>query len=225
MTHPLKLASAASAAVTVLGLLAGCGGAPTTTGQEVSPPSVSATTERIAPTEPPSVAFPTEGGVPQSITEPPSVTPPLGGDATHDPVEAFLDFASGGTAQVSWADETAVYFNGVEARRLNPQQAALRASWTTCPRTITAYEGRECPVSVLTVIRDANRGKRSTSTEDRTPAVVGCNRVRDPTAVVGKLAGWIRPNQDRDCFGDFAVGVYADDTGAISAINFVLSGP
>ena len=46
-----------------------------------------------------------------------------------------------------------------------------------------------------------------------------------PSDVVGNVTGWIRPNQDRDCFGDFAIAVYVNAADEIKATNFVLSGP
>jgi hypothetical protein len=140
-------------------------------------------------------------------------------------VQAFADFATGKANRVPWSTETTLYFNGAEVARFDPARAGRRDSWSGCPHGSATFEGRDCPVLPLTVVRDANRGTRSTSIEDEAPAVVGCSRVRKSADVVGKAAGWIRPDQDRDCFGDFAVAVYLDDAGDVSAVNVVLSGP
>jgi hypothetical protein len=147
------------------------------------------------------------------------------GPASQRAVREFLEFATGRAAEVSWAAETTLFFNGDQVARMNRHQARRRATWVGCPPASTDYEGRACPISVLEVIRYATRGRRSVSIHGDVPAVVGCNRVREPERFVGEPDGAIRPDQDRDCFGDFAVVVHVDDRGDVSAVNLVLSGP
>ena len=142
-----------------------------------------------------------------------------------DPVDAFRRFARGLPVRLPWSAETTLYFNGVEVADFNPTQARRLDSWAACPRGSASYEGHRCPISVIRVVRDAGRGSKSTSIEYDAPTVVGCNRVQEPPGIKSEAIGWIRPDQDRDCFGDFAVGVYLDGAEDVSAVNLVLSGP
>lgn len=153
-----------------------------------------------------------------------AATRPDATTSSRTPVQAFVDFATGASTTVPWARETTLYVDGQEVARLDAAEAARRSSWSACRRGAATLEGRDCPVSVLDLIRDATRGSRTVSIDDDAPSVVGCNRVRTP-AGLGEAAGWIRPDQDRDCFGDFAVAVHLDDAGDVSAVDLALSGP
>lgn len=206
MNHPRVPAAVACTVLSVV-LVAGC------------------TSSESVPTNEGSRAA--EGG--SSTTDVPSesTTTSPETDSSPDvlPSRAFSAFAEGDDIRIPWANETTLYFNGEKVAQLDARRAARRGSWSICPAGSDTYEGRACPVSVLDTIRAANRRGRTTSIEVESPTVVGCNQVRPPSDVVGNVTGWIRPNQDRDCFGDFAIAVYVNAADEISAINFVLSGP
>jgi hypothetical protein len=102
-------------------------------------------------------------------------------------VQAFADFATGKANRVPWSTETTLYFNGAEVARFDPARAGRRDSWSGCPHGSATFEGRDCPVLPLTVVRDANRDR------GRSPS----RRRMQPGPEVGRRRGqgsWLDPS-------------------------------
>jgi len=156
-------------------------------------------------------------------TPSPSVRLSSSTSPTTLPANGFVAYAEGGGYEfVPWADRVTYYVHGERYASMTAFEAERRGNWLGCLPDATSYEGRGCPVSPLRTIRLAD----APVVEDEAPSVIGCNKARPPADVVYDYALWVRPAAaDRDCFSDFAVTVYVDADGRISAVDLALSGP
>lgn len=83
-------------------------------------------------------------------------------------------------------------------------------------------EGRDCPVSPLRAVAESP----TPSVEEHPPRRVGCNNFVTPEVSSELSTTVIRPPEDQcDCFSDFAVTLYLNDANAVEWVDFALSGP
>jgi hypothetical protein len=163
-----------------------------------------------------------------------AVSPSAGATEDRDPptsddpdqtAGAFVAFASGEKSAVPWADEVTYYVGGQKAAVLDADGAARPDSWEGCAEGGT-YAGRDCPVSALGPVADLVDAGDEPSLESVSPKTVGCSRGAAPDGIESAAVVSIRPpTRMRDCFSDFAVSLYLDDDGRVSAVNLQLSSP
>lgn len=141
---------------------------------------------------------------------------------TPSSAAAFVRLATGDTDEVPWADEVTWSIAGTEVGRFIPADD-VAARLRGCPSGDTEFEGRQCPVSVLDIVRDAAGGS---VVEKTVPEVVGCNHLRRPPVPAGLTPAVLRPAaSSRNCFTDFAVTLWSDAGGRVSWVDLTLSGP
>lgn len=134
---------------------------------------------------------------------------------------AFIAFASGEPDDVPWADRVTYSIGGVKIRTFTPG-AGVSEALEGCLSGTKQVEGRDCPVSPLRTVAES----ATPSVEERPPSRLGCNTFVTPEVSSALSMTVIRPPQDdRDCFSDFAVTLYLNDADAVEWLDFALSGP
>ncbi|TKI60943.1 hypothetical protein [Nocardioides jishulii] len=134
---------------------------------------------------------------------------------------AFIAFASGEPDDVPWADRVTYSISGVKIRTFTPGAGVAEALEGCLPGT-KQVEGRDCPVSPLITVAESG----TPSVEGHPPRRVGCNTFVTPEVSSALSTTVIRPpDDDRDCFSDFAVTLYLNDADDVEWIDLALSGP
>lgn len=131
--------------------------------------------------------------------------------------QSLLAFARGGHQTPAFAAEVGVYVGNELQTTLTPEQAADPAGWDSCP----TYAGRECPLSPLRQLAAPGPVVYSGPPPEGRCLV----RLRDlPPELEADLGSSTRMDQPepRGCRDFWAVQVWVDDSGAISAVNLLL---
>jgi hypothetical protein len=148
-------------------------------------------------------------------------------DAATTAARALIALARdpGSGPRSPWASAVDYSIGGVEVGAVRAG-ADLTTALAVCPAGASEYEGHACPVSPLMTLKNLTGSGGEPVVEKGEAVTVGCNRYRPPAASVGLDAVTIRPPDDeRDCFNDFAVTLYVDDAGDVGLVDFTLSGP
>jgi hypothetical protein len=227
-SSPLFAAAAAVAVVVVVVSAVGLGSlfdgerdSPVATTRSSASPHDGGSTLDDAPRSLDVTQTPTESS---TMLAPKPPTEPSAGRADAQ-ADAFVAFSRGAGSEVLWSGRVSVSLGGSEVTVLSAGEAAEPGSWNVCPPR-GEYEMRECPLSPLKTLQIAASEGTKLLYEGRVPEVVGCSafkgrRPADDTAYVA-----IRPEATRrDCFSDFAISLYFNPSGAVTAVDLTLSGP
>lgn len=135
---------------------------------------------------------------------------------------AFVEYAEGGTDKVPWGGSVTYSIGGVQVGTFTPGPS-VSGELSACLPGKSEVEGHTCPVSPLkTVSEDAGH----VVFEPSLPGRVGCNTFSPPNVPNAWTPTVIRPPEARrDCFSDFAVTLFVNESGNVVGIDFALSGP
>lgn len=146
----------------------------------------------------------------------PTATPEAG-----EPDLLALAYPSG---DLAWAETVTYLIGGETVGELEAD--SLPDAFRDCPEGATEHEGRECPVSPIDTLALLREEGAEPVRESGVPRDVGCNRNEPPADQEDWDAVTLRPPTDRrSCFEDFAVTLFADPSGQVQMVQFVLSGP
>jgi len=138
------------------------------------------------------------------------------------PAQAFVTFAKTGTDEVPWSDAVTYSIGGVEVGTFHPGPT-FADSLSACLPGKTEVEGHTCPVSPLKTLAEV---ADDAALESALPDHGGCNKFAAPQTPLGTTPTVIRPPEDRrDCFTDFAITLFVNDSDQVAWIDFALSGP
>lgn len=140
--------------------------------------------------------------------------------------EAFVVLAADNkSVEIPWAEEVEYFIGSGSAGSPIPVNA-LPERLKSCPAGADEYEGRVCPVSPLATVAEVGKSGAKVVIENGAPETVGCSKVVPPAVSTGLRAISIRPPTDsRDCFSDFAVTLFENESGKIQVVQFSLSSP
>ena len=130
-----------------------------------------------------------------------------------------------GRTTVVWAPTVDLLYSGTSAGSIDEGDIGDPQAWASCPAGATDFAERPCPVSPLRAIELAATDGARIVQEEAEPVQVGCDQLADPRIPHASVIS-VRPDRrHRDCFSDFAVTLYLDESDTVTGVNFVLSAP
>jgi hypothetical protein len=165
--------------------------------------------------------IPADGGWLLESTAQCSPTPARGASQTEvaraTAAAGFLRYARGRTDHLPGDHPVRLYLgNGYQSTVHPPEDG--RAAWAMC---VDGYAARTCPMSPLTVVSDPSAPP---IVNDEPTGVCLAARPEQPEDTGGTGSLTLEP-RDADCTGQYAVQLWFDDNGGITAVNLLIGEP
>lgn len=132
---------------------------------------------------------------------------------------AFLEFARGNRDTIPSDTPVRLYLGNAYVRTIPSAEVDQRASWQMCR---TPYAQRDCPFDPLDVF-DEGDIMTTISTHERTSCLQTLTDAPSDTGGSRTIA--IVPYDAPDCAGQYAVQLWINDVGQITAVNLLLGHP
>jgi hypothetical protein len=131
----------------------------------------------------------------------------------------FLAYARGEQDDFPYDTPVNVYLGNKFQKTIDLERDGGLSSWEVCAR----YAGRSCPVSAITELRDTKVGVVLAS-DVKGPCLATLADVLTP-APGGDTVVYLTSEPSTDCMRQYAVQIWSNDVGQITAVNLLLGSP